>query len=111
MFLFVSFVVTSEIRAFARRCSESRLSLPWLELIGALPRSSAVRHGCRRAYSGEPPSQPSTPIDAGRRGKAVGGDLIVGALTGDELWPISAVLYLCVSNMWVPVDRGPQLSA
>ena len=76
-----------------------------------LPRSSTVCHGRRRAYSGEPPSQPSTPIDAGRRGEAIDGDLTAGDLAGDELWSVSAVLCFYVSNMWVPVDRGPQLSA
>ena len=71
-----------------------------------LPCSSAIRHGRRRAYSGEPLSQPSAPIDVGRQGKAVGGDLTTGDLTSDELWPVSVMLCFCVSDVWVPADHG-----
>ena len=78
------------------------------------PPTSTVHHGHRRAYSGEPPSQPSTPIDTGRRGEAIGGDLTADDLTGDlaseELWSISVVLCFYVSEVWVPIDRGPRLS-
>ena len=80
-------------------------------MAGVPPPTSAVRHGHRRAYSDESLDQPSAPIDAGRRGEVVGGDLTTGGLTGDELWPVSAVLCFCVSDVWVPIDRGPQLSA
>ena len=79
-------------------------------MAGVPPPTSAVRHGHRRAYSDEPPSQPSAPIDAGCQGEAVGGDLTVGDLASDELWPVSAALCFCLSDGWVPVDRGPQLS-
>ena len=73
--------------------------------------TSIVRHGRRRAYSDESLDQPSAPIDAGRRGEAIDGDLTAGDLAGDELWSVSAVLCFYVSDVWVPVDRGPQLSA
>ena len=72
--------------------------------------TSIVRHGRRRAYSDESLDQPSAPIDAGRRGKTVGGDLTVGDLAGEELWPVNHHALLCVTDGWVPVDRGPQLS-
>ena len=71
--------------------------------------TSAVRHGRHRAYSGEPPSQPSAPIDVGRRGKAVGGDITAGDLAGNELWPVNHRALFCVTDMWGHTDRGVQL--
>ena len=72
--------------------------------------TSIVRHGRRRAYSDESLDQPSAPIDAGRRGEAIGGDLTIGDLVGDDLWPINRHTLFCVTDGWVPVDRGPRLS-
>ena len=46
----------------------------------------------------------------GRRGEAVGGDLTAGDITGDELWPVNHHALFCVTDRWVPVDRGPRLS-
>ena len=77
---------------------------------GVPPPTSVVRHGHRRAYSGESLDQPSAPIDARRRGETVGGDLTAGDLAGDELWPVNRLALFCVTDGWVPVDRGPQLS-
>ena len=74
-----------------------------------LPRRSAVRHGRRRAYSGDPSSQPCVPIDAGRRGEAIGGDLTTGDLTGNELGPVSIALCFGVTDGWGPIDRRPRM--
>ena len=71
------------------------------------PPTSTVRHGHCRAYSGESLDQPSAPIDAGRRGEAICGDLTAGDLASDELWPISTALCFGVSDLWVPIDRRP----
>ena len=60
----------------------------------------AVHHGHRRAYSGESLDQPSAPINAGYRGKAVSGDLTIGDLAGDEQWPINHRALLCVTDVW-----------
>ena len=67
-----------------------------------LPRSSAVRHGRRRAYFGKPPSQPCVPIAAGHHGEAVGGDLTTDELIDDELGPVRTAPLLFVS-----LTRGP----
>ena len=82
------------------------MSIPWPELVGALTRSSAVRHGRHRAYSGEPPSQPSTPIDVGRQGEAVDGDLTASDLAGDEQWPVNHCALLYVTDTWGQIDSG-----
>ena len=68
--------------------------------------TSAVCHGCRRAYSVESLDQPSAPIDAGRRGEAVGGDLTAGDLAEDELGPVSAALCFGVTDGWAPLTVG-----
>ena len=79
-------------------------------MAGVPPPTSIVRHGRRRAYSSEPPSQPSAPIEARRRGEAVGGDLTVVDLIGNELWPVNHHALFRATDGWVPVDRGPRLS-
>ena len=79
-------------------------------MAGVPPPTSVVHHGHRRAYSGESLDQPSAPIDVGRRGKAVGGDLTVGDLAGDELWPVNHRALFCATDMWGHADRGSQLS-
>ena len=79
-------------------------------MAGVPPPTSTVCHGHHRAHSGEPPSQPSVPIDAGRRGKALGGDLTAGDLVSDELGPVSVALCFGVTDGWGPVDHGPRIS-
>ena len=79
-------------------------------MVGVPLPTSVIYHGHRRAYSGESLDQPSIPIDVGRRGEAVGGNLTTGDLASDELWPINRRALFRVTNGWVPVDRGPQLS-
>ena len=79
-------------------------------MAGIPPSTSIIHHGRRRAYSGESLDQPSAPIDAGHRGEAVGGDLTAGDLIDDELWPVNHRTLLCVTDGWVPIDRGPRLS-
>ena len=69
-----------------------------------------VRHGHRRAYSGESLDQPSAPIDAARRGEAVGGELTASDLVGGELWLVNHRALFCVTDMWGHADRGSQLS-
>ena len=79
-------------------------------MAGVPPPTSAILHGRRQAYSGESLDQPSAPIDVGRRGEAVGGDLTAADLAGDELWPFNRYALFCVTDRWALVDRGPRLS-
>ena len=72
--------------------------------------TSAVCHGCRRAYSDESLNQPSAPIDAGRRGEAIGGDLTTGDLADDELWLVNHHALFYVTDMWGHADPRTQLS-
>ena len=43
----------------------------------------------------------------GRLGKVIGGDLTASELTGDELGPVSAVLFFGVTDGWAPLTVGP----
>ena len=78
-------------------------------MASVLPSTSAIRHGRRRACSGEPPSQLSLAVDARGWGEYSGEDATAGDLTVGEFLPVSAVLSFGLADEWVPVDRGPQL--
>ena len=76
-------------------------------MAGVPPPTSAILHGRRQAYSGESLDQPSAPIDAGRQGEVVGGDLTASDLAGDELSPVNRRALFCVTDGWVPINCGP----
>jgi hypothetical protein len=76
-----------------------------------LPRTSAIRHGCRRASSSELLGQPTLLVDARGDEEYTSAHLIAGDLTVGELLAGQTAPLLGVYNRWGHVDRRPRLSA
>jgi hypothetical protein len=77
--------------------------LPWPELVWPPLRNAAMRHGRRRAHSGEPLGQSVTPFGAARRAERAGTHSSAVGLATGEIRPAGVPPLPYATDRW---DRG-----